>query len=296
MPYSELCAADTALLGTGRGNCGKVLGYDKRYFLAKPGFTFADADAAKLEANWDAAVAAKNIYPFPEVVELEPQNVEATYYETPSGKTFRTKVERRKTMYKFIENIANHAAMKSYDNQGWDVFFLTELGYLRAHTNEDGSVRGLPLSNFYVNAQETSTIDSNPEQTATMMEFNNVDDWDKEYFVAKISGQWLLNLEGIYELQLKPATATAGATFVFEVDIATAGDNVAVDGLVVGDVELFDAAGAEVTIDTLTPDGTVAGRYTVTATDAMTSGTFGLKGVVTKADILYQSQKVAVSS
>lgn len=296
MAYSELCSADTALLGTGRGNCGKVLGYDKRYYLAKPGFTFADAAAAKLEANWDAAVEAKNIIPFPEVVELEPQNVEATFYETPSGTSYKTKKEKRKTMYKFIENIANHAAMKSYDDQAWEVFFLTEKGYLRGNTLSDGRVRGLPLSSFYVNAQETSTIDSNPEQTPTMMEFKNVDDWDKDYFVAKITDSWLVNLEGIYELQITAQTATAGATFVVVVDIATAGDNVAVDGLLLGDVELFDAAGVEVTIDSLTPDGTVAGRYTVTATDVMTSGTFGLKGVVTKVDVLYQSQPVAVAS
>lgn len=296
MAYSELCTGDTALLGTGRGNCGKVLGYDKRYFLAKPGFTFADAAAAKLEANWDAAIEAKNIIPFPEVVELEPQNAEATYYETPSGSSYKTKNEKRKTQYKFIENIAVHAAMKSYDSQAWEVFFLTEKGYLRGNTLADGSVRGLPLSSFYVNAQETATIDSNPEQTPTQMEFENVDDWDKDYFVAKIDGSWMMNLEGIYELQISSETATAGATFVVVVDIATAGDNVAVDGLLLADVVLYNAAGTEVTIDSLTPDGTVAGRYTVTATDVMTEGTFGLNGVVPKTDVLYQSQLHAVSS
>ena len=106
----------------------------------------------------------------------------------------------------------------------------------------------------------------------------------------------MMNLEGIYELQISSEQATAGATFVVVVDIATAGDNVAVDGLLLADVELFSSAGAEVTIDSLTPDGTVAGRYTVTATDAMTAGTFGLKGVITKTDVLYQYQLFAVSS
>lgn len=297
MPYSELCAADNALLGTGRGNCGKILGYDKRYYLAKPGFTFASPDAAKIEANWDAAIEAKNIFPFPEVVELEPQNAEATFYETPSGKTFKTKSEKRKTQFKFIENIANHAAMKSYDDQAWEVFFLTEKGYLRGNSHSDGKVGGLPLSSFYVNAQETSTIDSNPEQTPTVMEFNDVNDWDKDYFVVKITESWLLNIEGIYELNCVPTLpATAGATFVFTVDIVTAGDNVGVDGLLLADTILLDAAGVDVTIDSLTPDGTVAGRYVVTATDTMTEGTFGIRGVVTKVDVYYQSQPVAVTS
>lgn len=296
MNYSELCAADTALLGLGRGDCGKVLGYDKRFFLTKSDFSFATADAAKVSANWDAGVAAKNIFPFPEVVELESQNTEATFYETPSGATFKTKKERRKTQFKFIENIALHAAMKSFDGGAWKVFFLTEKGYLRGHVKADGSVEGLPLSQFYVNAQETSTIDSNPNQTPVVMEFEDVDHWDKEYYAALLTDSFLNNLEGVYELDLKPATATAGATFVFVLDVATKTSNVAVDGLLLADFELKDAAGDVVVIDSATPDGTIAGRYTITATDTMTAGTIGINGVVTKVDIYYQSQPVAVAS
>lgn len=293
--YSELCAADNALLGLGRGSCGKVLGYDKRFYLTKTDFSFASPLAAQTESNWDAAITAKNLFPFPEVQELEPQNVEASFYETPAGATYKTKKEKRKTQYKFIENISVHAAMKSYDSQEWNVFFLTEKGYLRGNMQADGTVKGIPLANFFVNAQETATIDSNPEQSPVILEHNNVDDWDKDYFVVKMESSWLMNLEAPYELDLNPETATAGATFVFDINVKT-GDGTAVDGLLLADFELKDAAGDVVTIDTVTPDGTIAGKYVVTATDVMTSGTFYIKDVVTKGDIEYQSQVFAVAS
>ena len=293
--YSELCTADSALLGLGRAACGKVLGYDKRFFLTKPTFSFASAAAAKLEANWDAGIDSKDIFPFPEVQELESQNVEATFYETPAGSTFKTKTEKRKTQYKFIESIGTHAAMKSYSDREWNVFFITEKGYLRGNMQSNGTVKGLPISNFFVNAQETATIDSNPEQTPVVMEFEDVDDWDRDYYAAKISDSFLLNLAAPYELFLNPVVGTAGTTVVFIINVRTV-DNVAVDGLLVGDFVLKDATGTAVTIDSATADGTIEGKYTVTATDTMTSGTIEIKDVVTKADVKYQSVPYAVTT
>lgn len=296
MPYSELCAADNALLGLGRGSCGKVLGYDKRFFLTKTTFKFADANAAKVEANWDAGIESQDIFPFPVVEELESANVEATFYETPAGATYKTKKERRKTSFKFIENISTHAAMKSYDGQAWNVFFMTEKGYLRGHTAADGSITGIPLETFWCNAQETATIDSNPEQTPVMLDFVDVDDWDINYYAVKLTNNFLANKEAPYELYTNPETATAGATFVFDINVVT-GDGTAVDGLLLADFELInDADGAVVTIDSVTPDGSIAGKYTVTATSTMTSGTIGLDGVVSKTDVLYQSKATPVSS
>lgn len=293
--YSELCAADNALLGLGRGSCGKVLGYDKRFFLTRTSFSFANVAAAKLETNWDAGIDAQNIFPFPEVQELEPQNVEASFYETPSGATYKTKDEKRKTLYKFIENISVHAAMKSYDGQEWNVFYITEKGYLRGHTQADGTIKGLPLSTLYVNAQETALIGDAPNQSPVILEFKDVNHWDKEYFVVKLENNFLIDKEAPYELDLNPETATTGATFVFDINVKT-GDGTAVDGLLLADFVLIDAAGLVVTIDTVTPDGTIAGKYTVTATDTMTEGTIGLDGVVDKTDIKYQAAAEPVSS
>lgn len=296
MPYSELCAADNALLGLGRGSCGKVLGYDKRFFLTKTDFSFASPEAAKTESNWDAGIDAQNIFPFPVVEELEPANVEAAFYETPAGATYKTKKERRKTIFKFIENISVHAAMKSYDGQSWKVFFMTEKGYLRGHTAADGTITGLPLDTFWCNAQETATIDSNPEQSPVQLDFTDVDDWDVNYFVAKLENNFLANKEAPYELLLTPSSVSAGASFAFTLDVQT-GDGTAVDGLLVADFELIDdATGQPVTIDSVTPDGSIAGRYAVTATSAMTSGTIGLAGVVTKTDIKYQAKATPVAS
>ena len=293
--YSELCTADNALLGLGRGACGKVLGYDKRFFLTPKGFEFADLAEATSKSVWDAAIEGGELFPFPEVQELEPQNVEASFYESPAGATFKTKKEKRKTLYKFIENISVHAAMKSYDSQAWNVFFITEKGYLRGHMKSNGKIEGLPLSILYVNAQETALIGDKPEESPVVLEFSDVDDWDKEYFVTKMASNFLMDLEAPYELNLNPSVGTAGATIVFDINVMT-GVGTPVDGLVLADFELKDAAGTVITIDTVTADGTIAGKYTVTATNAMTSGTIGLAGVVVKTDILYQGAAQLVTT
>lgn len=288
MNYSELCAASGELLGTGRGTCAKSLGADIRFFLSDDSFNGTKAEL-KTQSYWDAAVAAQTVYPFPEVMEIEPQNVEAAYYETPSGSSFKTKNEKRKTMYKFVENIVTHSGMKSYSDKSWKIWFYTKNGYLRGHTLSTDSFEGLMTSNFYVNAQETPTFDS-VEQTPVIIEFEDVDDWDKEFAVLQPDFN-MMDLEGVFQTDLTVDSAEQDAgTLTVNVTLSVEGSNAPLSGVLPADFLLKDAAGLTVTVDTAveSPSGT----YAVVASDTAISGTISLNGAISIGSDLYQTTVV----
>lgn len=289
--YSELCKGSDELLGTGRGTCAKSLGSDIKFFLSDPSFTGTDAQL-KTKAYWDAAILAKTVIPFPEVKEIEPQNVEAAYYETPSGDSYKMKNEKRKTMYKFVENIVTHSGMKSYSDQGWNIWFYTKNGYLRGHTKGVDSYEGLKVSNFYVNAQETPTFDA-VEQTPVIMEHDNVDDWDMEFYVGQPDFN-MLDLEGIYQTELKVLSATqATGTLTVNVSLSVSGSNTALSGVLPASFSLIDAAGDAVVVDSAAESPT--GTYAVVATDTATSGTIQLSPNTIGSDN-YQSSVVTFTT
>ena len=284
--YSELCVSDADLLGTGVGNCAKSLGADVRFFLAESTFT-GTAAQLKTKAFWDAGIVAKTVIPFPLATEIEGQNVEATYFEASSGATFKTKDEKRKTMYTFIENIVVHSGMKSHADRRWNVWFYTEKGYLRCHTKGADSYEGLKLSNFFVNAQTTQNF-SDPSMTPVIMEFNDVDDWDMDFGVLQPDFD-MKDLEGVFQSDavVNSSTQVTG-TLTVNTAITVKGTNSPLSGLLLADFELKDASGVVVTIDSATETG-ATGVYAIVATDAAVAGTVSLKDVVTVGVDYYQS-------
>lgn len=284
--YSELCVADSNLLGTGVGNCAKSLGPDIKFFLAESTFT-GTAAQLKTKAYWDAAILAGTVIPFPEVMEIEAQNVEAAYFESSSGATFKTKEEKRKTMFQFIENIVVHSGMKSHADRQWNVWFYTGKGYLRCHTKGVDSYEGLKTSNFFVNAQTTQNF-SDPSHTPVIIEFNDVNDWDMEYGVLQPDFD-MKDLEGVFQADIIVGASTQlTGTLTVGITATVKGNNAALSGLVVGDIALYDESGVLVTVDSVTETGTT-GVYTVVATDDATTGTIGLLNVVTIGTDNYQS-------
>lgn len=288
MNYSELCTASGELLGTGRGTCAKSLGGDIKFFLADSSFTGTSAQL-KTKAYWTAAIAAGTVIPFPKVMEIEPQNVEAAYYEAPSGDSFKTKNETRKTMFKFIENIVTHSGMKSYSDRSWYVWYYTKNGYLRGHTIDTDSYQGLLSSNFYVNAQETATFDA-VEQTPVIIEQDNVDDWDMEFAVIQPDFD-MRDLEGVFQTRLTVLSATQlTGTLTVNVKLEVEGSNSALTGVLPADFKLVDESGVTVTVDSAaeSPSGT----YAVVATDDATAGTIALNGNISIGSDLYRSRTV----
>lgn len=288
--YSELCTASGDLLGTGRGTCAKSLGPDIRFFLADSTFQKTAAQL-KLQATWTAGILAGTVIPFPEVMEIEPQNVEAAYYETPSGSTFKMKNEKRKTMYKFIENIVTHSGMKSYSDRGWKIWFYTKNGFLRGHTISADLYDGLDVSNFFVNAQETATFDT-VEQTPVVVEFSDANDWDQEFAVVQPDFN-MMDLEGAFECDVTVNSSTNPATTLTNnVTVTLKGTNTPVTGIVFGQFSVIDESGVSVTVDSAVEVGST-GVYAVVCTDDATTGTVGLLATIAVGSSYYQSADVA---
>ncbi len=288
--YSELCVADANLLGTGVGTCAKSLGADVRFFLAESSFT-GTAAQLKTKSYWEAAIKAKTVIPFPLVTEIEPQDVEAAYHESSSGFTYKTKAEKRKTMYQFIENVVVHSGMKSHSDRSWNVWFYTEKGYLRCHTTGADSFEGIKMSRFYVNAQTTATF-ADLAHTPVIMEHNDVDDWDKEFGVIQPDFD-MKDLEGIFESDVAVSSATQSAgTLTVNVAVTVKGTNAVLSGLASTDFSLNDASGTAITITSATETAST-GVYAIVASDTATSGTIGLNSVVTVGTDNYQSQLTA---
>lgn len=286
--YSELCVEDSNLLGTGVGNCPKTIGADVRFFLAEDTFT-GTAAQLKTRAYWDAAILAKTVIPFPLVQEIEPQNVEATYFESAAGSSYLIKDEVRKTMYQFIENIVTHSGMKSYANKSWNIWYYTEAGYLRCHTKGADSFEGLKASRFYVTAQTTQNF-SDPSHTPVIIEQADVDDWDKEYGVIQPDFD-MKDLEGVFQADVVVLSSTqATGTLTVNVKVTVKGTNAVLSGVLPADFKILDESGVSVTIDTAVeaPDGT----YAVVATDDATIGTVSLNDVITIGTDNYQSVNI----
>ena len=192
-------------------------------------------------------------------------------------------------MYKFVENIVTHSGMKSYSDKGWNIWFYTKNGFLRGHTKGEDSYEGLKISTFYVNAQETATFDA-VEKTPIVMEHDDVNDWDKEFYVTQPDFN-MLDLEGIFQTKLTIASATQlTGTLTITASLSVLGSNTALSGVLPADFTLVDESGTTVTVDSAaeSPSGT----YTIVATDDATTGTLAL-GVSTIGTANYQSLAVA---
>lgn len=271
--YSELTLADANLKGTGVVNSAKSLGADKRIFLAESTFT-GTAAQLKTQAYWDAAILAGTVIPFPQVQEIEPQDVEASYYESASGDTYLTKEEKRKTMYEFIESIVTHSGMKSHSDRSWNIWYYTEKGYLRCHSLAEDSFEGLKASRFYVNAQKTPTF-SDPSKTPVIVEHDSVDDWDLEFGVIQPDFN-MLDLEGVIQINAYSVSSTqVTGTLTVNVTLTVEGTNAILTGALIGNMQLKDASGDVITITSSTETGST-GVYVIVATDTAVAGTVQL--------------------
>jgi len=291
MNYSELYVSAGELTGTAVGNNAKLLGADVRFFLADSSFS-GTAAQLKTEAYWTAAITAKTVIPFPLVQEVEPQDVEASYFESASGSSFETKKEKRKTMFKFIENVLTHSGLKTYANQSWYIWYYTEGGFLRCHNVGADSFKGLKSGRFFVNAQTTQTF-SDPSQTPVIIEQNDLDDWDLEFGIIQPDFD-MKDLEGVSQSRIVAGSSstTTGTLTITGVAVTISETNTGLSGLLVGDFILSDASGVAISLTSAAETGST-GVYTLVATTAAVAGTANLDGVATVGGVNYSSKETA---
>ena len=272
MSYAQLCKPSVKLLGTGVGKCPKDLGAVTKLFLATEDFTNTEANL-KLKATWDTAILAETVIPLPEVVEIEPQNVEAGYQELPNGETRRNKKERRKTAYKFAENIITHSGIKSYSDQQWYIWEYTQDGYLVCHDKGADSYEGFKSADFIVDAYSTQTFDAIP-QTTIRIEHDDVDDKDMEFGIIQPDFDMMLLNGAIQSDIVINSVVQDSGILTISISPKIKGEDKYLVGLLKSDFILKDINGNNITITSAfeSPSGT----YTIIAIDNGLSGTIEL--------------------
>ena len=290
--YSEISIPNQELLATGvGGNMPENTGAIIKMFLCESSFTGTPADM-KTRSFIEAGIVAGTVHPFPMLQEINPQNVAAAYKEAGSGTSYKMKGEVRKTEYEFIGNIIQHSAIKSYADRSWNILYYTNKGYLIGHTKSVSSAgvvtaEGLKAARVYVNAYSTSTF-ADPSSTKVIIEDNNVDDLDKEFFIVQPDYD-MTELQSPVQVDLIVTQATqAAGTLTVKFKLQERGSNANVSGALLANFKAENTSGVAITLTSVTESANV---YTAVATNAATAGSISTNGVITVANYLYKSAK-----
>lgn len=284
--FIESCSTETA----GNINTGSLKecleGVTSKLFLAQAGFSFATLADFKDITKWKEAIANRNILPLFDVFEVASANTEATKYETGSF-VYTTKKEVKKMVAESYLSPCSHAELKKVENSTYtQVFEVTERGeILGVYATGGVKVKGQDVSNFDVSIRERPTNDK-PAYSMITVTYRDFEEFEDSGIVVKPT--WDPNsLNGIFGLHLKVISANATAiTFTAN---AGCGSNL-YNGLVLADMSLEDASGADQSPSSLT---NTDGIYTLSGT-AFESGTLSTDGTVTDGDLTYEAPDVPV--
>tara|TARA_R110002096_G_scaffold36129_3_gene101302 strand:+ start:1358 stop:2221 length:864 start_codon:yes stop_codon:yes gene_type:complete len=250
----------------------------KTFFLAKDGFAFASLAAMKLEANWNTAIAAKNIIPLPNIEGLELANTEASIKEG-RYKDYELKEAVAGVKYRLDLSMCSYEALKSYKNSEYKrVFEVTNEDEVTGDVQADDTIKGRKISSFIIGVRNQATDEDVPYVDVSLK-------FEKDtYSVIKPSFE-LSDKEGIFDVGFALVSATSTE---IKVTATTDCSNSLVNNFTSGDLTVLDAAGAAQSL-TSTSVADASGVYTIVGTGFATGFTVGLNGVVVQAGINYES-------
>jgi len=250
------------------------------YALAKANFSFGSLADAKSKTAWNTAKKNKDVVVMFDVEATENTNTDPTYAESRTIK-YETQAARKGKTFTHHLGLDSHSALKSYQNSGYTrIFEFTKDGYIKAVQGEDGSIKGQLLSNLTVGIRQDGTFDAMPTTTVELT-YKDFNEFENNGVITQPDFD-INAYEGIYPVTLSLVSATSSQIVV----TATTGyEGLSVEGLALADFELLRTNGATQTISAVSDSGNT---YTLTGS-SLQSGTLGLKGVVEKTDIVYES-------
>lgn len=247
-----------------------------------PGFSFPDTETAKSKAAWDAAIAAKKLFPLYEVEELATANTEDTFFEGRS-RQYRTASGKKVSTYSSFLGACSHAALKSFNGKEMGLFELTEDGAVLGVVDEDGSIKGQDVV-LSIGKRLAATGDRPPSTLVTInyKDFNQFEDTP-----AILRPDWgASDIFGIFDVTLSQVSATA-TTIKLTVSDGCAGGGEYITSFLAANFIVRDETGAVETVSFVAPD--TDGVYTLTGTGIASGYTVELNGVVTQSGTSYES-------
>ena len=274
------CSAAT-LKNVSEGSC-LALGRLSKAVFSTLDFSFADADAIRLKANWDAGIASKDLFVFPTAFLLESQDVDPVFQD---GLNSRLKVDERKkiTQFSVAQSVCVHKNMRSFDQRIMRVFEITEDGFVKGVLQSDGTIKGQQVT-ISVDAMTTASA-TEASLTNVSMFFSDIN----EYEQSPLNGKLAFNktsLRGIVDLTLAEFT-TGETSSLIKISVTNdcTGDNITT--LVNGNLVVTNA-GVPVAVTGTTYNAT-DNVYELASSAAFANGDLvSLNGVVSQPDVQFE--------
>ena len=229
-----------ATLGnTGLSNCLDNLGFDAMLIWTTESFEFATEAAAILEANYESAINAGTIYPFPLFDSVEPAIEDNVKQDLPTGVSLF--VREGKYGGKGLMQVAlcNLADLRTFNEVQGRAFIVTGDGQIFGTSPDGVKFKGFKLSEFHVSmlkgtdgtTKRMVELDYQFKNTSEMADYPAVPvlDWDP------------LTLTGVVDVTV---TVDSSAAESVVVSVARNCDGEALTGLVVGDFTILASDGS----------------------------------------------------
>lgn len=279
MTLNEICGTETSVSQKNTGGKKQCLeGAMRTYILAKGSFSFASVAAVKTKAAWDAAKQNKDIAVFYDIEELEPNNTDAVINEG-RFRDYKIKDSVKGVSYTHYLSTCSHDAVKSYEDSDYTTMFrVTENNELLCEVQDDGTVKGEPITSFIVGERNDAPVDGTPS-TQIQIKF---DAYSLSILIPDFD---LTGYEGIYDVNLSQVSATA-TSIRFTASTACSGS--LITSLVAANIVVKNAAGEVQTVSFVAPNSD--GVYEVTGTGFANGHTVELNGVIAQSQIMYEDE------
>lgn len=256
----------------------------KTVTLAMGEQSFATEAAMNDKAIVDADIQAKKLVPMATITGLELANTEAVKkegrYETTTTKDAVAGVK-----YRFDLSMCTYEALLSYKDKVERIYESTNDKEVFADVQEDGTVKGRPITNMEIGIRNQATDDDTPYVDVTFTFESPLHDILK----PKVD---FTKLEGIFDIDLEIVGTPTSTSIKFKANSDCSGR--AIKTLEDGDVVLKDATGAAQTITFIAPD--TEGVYEITGTAFANDFTLESNGVVAKAEAMYETPEALTIS
>ena len=276
---NEVCGSATTETPKNTGGKKQCLeGPVRTYALAKENFSFANVATAKTKTAWDTAKTAKDIVIFWDVENIEANNTDA---EIQNGRyeDYLLKKAVKGVDYRHNLSVCSQEALESYEDSAYTrIFRITDDDEIACEVQDDGTVKGEPLSNMIVGQRNDPTTDD-VAHSITTFKFRSY----KQSILR--SGFAMANYEGIYDVELTETTSSA-TSIKFKAALPCTGD--ALNTLAAGNFQMFEPDGVTAKAFTFVEPNS-AGEYEFTGTGFTNNMIIKLNGVVTISEAMYET-------
>ena len=262
MAYNQPTCEETTTITGWSPNCSTGLGVVQRIVFTDSDFEFETEAKADDETQWGEDIVDKNIYPLPDILEIDDNSEAAgTYTSDINGRIIIVKAAKASYLYRFEYEPGLHARLRTFNGKSVRVIEIDTNNNVIGTTPDGVIFKGLDAY-IYV-GEKVAATSSTPAFTPVTVSYLSTTERDDKPAVFNVDWN-ILGLNGV-----QPVTLTVVGTPIateIVVDVAGTDDGVAISGIGTN-FRLIAADGtSEITISTSPESTTIPGRYTLTGT------------------------------